>query len=461
MFDVFDTIAAFSSASLTDGAFGRSVLRVCGPATVVILREVFGNNCAMNYRGIYRGCFEVEDGLAIDVTIYSFPGPASYTGEDVAEVHVYASPVVLEIMLTRVLEHCRMAGGGEFTLRAYLNGKLDLSQAEAVGQIVAASNKFQLEAAEKLLAGRLCETVGTIREEMLDVLSLIEAGMDFSEEDIEFISADDAAERIGKVCRKLDTLLNQTIYYEEMIDLPSVALAGAANAGKSSLANVLLGSERSIVSDERGTTRDVLEGVLELGGANALLFDCAGIGDAADCAGVLDELGRAAAEEAIGRAGLVLFCTDVTADDYAVLLAKRYRTPLILVGTKCDLLDADELDAKQADFEEVFSMRAIMTSSHTGVGIDELAGAIEKAVAGQTAGSAEAGERIAINERHRSVVKKALEDAQTARKEMSAGNGEVAAMLLRSGYEVLSQVEREDVNEAVLDRIFSNFCVGK
>ena len=461
MFDVCDTIAAFSSASLTNGAFGRSVLRVCGGGTEHILREVFGNDCAMNSRGIYRGCFEVENGLEVDAVIYSFPGPGSYTGEDVAEVHVYASGVVLEVMLSKVLEHCRMAGGGEFTLRAYLNGKLDLSQAEAVGEIVAASNKFQLEAAEKLLAGRLCETVGAIREEMLEVLSLVEAGMDFSEEDIEFISAEDAAERIGEVGRKLNTLLNQTIYYEEMIDLPSVGLAGAANAGKSSLANVLLGSERSIVSDESGTTRDVLEGVLEVGGVNALLFDCAGVGDAAERTGVLDELGRAAATEALNRAGLVLFCVDVTADDYAILQAKRYRTPFILVGTKCDLLDGRGLGEKEAELAEVFSMRAIMTSSKSGFGIDELAGTIEKAVASQTAGSAEAGERIAINERHRSVVKKALGEAETARKEAGAGNGEVAAMLLRSGYEVLSQVEREDVNEAVLDRIFSSFCIGK
>jgi tRNA modification GTPase len=176
---------------------------------------------------------------------------------------------------------------------------------------------------------------------------------------------------------------------------------------------------------------------------------------------VLDELGRAAAEEALGRAGLVLFCVDVTSDDFAILQAKRLLTPLIPVGTKCDLLDAEKLREKEAELAEVFSMRAIMTSSHTGLGIDELAGAIEKVVASQMAGSAEAGERIAINERHRNVVKKALAEADMARKEAGAGNGEVAAMLLRSGYEVLSQVEREDVNEAVLDRIFSNFCVGK
>lgn len=461
MFDVSDTIAAFSNASLTDGVVGRSILRICGCDTHKILADVFGNHCDMDSRGIYRGCFEVETSLKIDAVIYSFPGPHSYTGEDVAEVHVYASSVVLEVMLRRVLEYCRMADGGEFTLRAYLNGKLDLSQAEAVGEIVAASNKFQLEAAEKLLAGRLCETVGAIRNEILEVLSLIEAGLDFSEEDIEFISAADAADRIGEVWQKLNTLLNQTIYYEEMIDLPSVGLAGAANAGKSSLLNVLLGSERSIVSDESGTTRDVLEGVLELESLNAIVFDCAGIGDVPEGTNLLDDLGRAAAEEALGRAGLVVFCVDVTSDDFAILQAKRLLTPLILVGTKCDLLDAEKLREKGAELAKVFSMRAIMTSSKTGLGIDELAGAIENTVARQTAESAEAGERITINERHRSVVKKALAEAETARKEAGAGNGEVAAMLLRSGYEVLSQVEREDVNEAVLDRIFSGFCIGK
>ncbi|MBW8035318.1 MAG: GTP-binding protein [Planctomycetes bacterium] len=464
MFDLNDTIAAFSSASVGDGQLGRSVLRVCGDGTGEVLRCLFGDLRLMDRRGVSHACIEVEEGIEVDAAVYSFPGPASYTGEDVAEVHFYASGVVCEIILAKVLKRCRIAGGGEFTLRAYLNGKIDLSQAEAVGEIISASNKFQLKAAERLLAGRLCETVNAIREEILEVLSLIEAGMDFSEEDIEFISSADAADRIGGVQNKLNTLIDQTIHYEEMIDLPSVALAGKSNAGKSSLLNVLLGSERSIVSGEAGTTRDVLEGVLELDGSRAIVFDCAGIGHALAEASLLDELGRAAAIEAINRAGLVLFCVDVTADDFAgdaeILNAIDSET-VLPVATKCDLLEADKLREKQIALADLFSMEPIMTSSKDGNGIDELLRAVDGVLCCQTAGSAEAAERVAVNERHRNVVKKALKEVGMAIHEALAGNGEIAAMLLRSGYESLGLMEREDVNEGILDRIFSSFCIGK
>jgi len=464
MFDLNDTIAAFSSASAGDGELARSVLRVCGCGVGEVLRCLFGDLRLMGRRGIKHGSIEVERGIEIDASIYFFPGPCSYTGEDVAEVHFYASPIVCEIILAKVLKHCRMAGGGEFTLRAYLNGKIDLSQAEAVGEIISASNKFQLKAAEKLLAGRLCETIGEIREEILDVLSLIEAGMDFSEEDIEFISSAEAAERVGEVQKKLNTLIDQAIHYEEMIDLPSVALAGKANAGKSSLLNVLLGSERSIVSGEAGTTRDVLEGVLELDGARAIVFDCAGLGGNLAEASLLDELGRAAAFEAINRASVVLFCVDVTADDFAgdAEILKAIDSETVLpVATKCDLLGESELQKKQIALAGLFSMEPIMTSSKDVSGIAELLGDIDGVLCCQTAGSAEAAERIAVNERHRNVVKKALKEVEMAIHEVLSGNGEIGAMLLRSGYESLGQMEREDVNEGILDRIFSGFCIGK
>ena len=464
MFDLGDTIAAFSSASVGDSQLGRSVLRVCGGDTCNVLRCLFGDLRLMDGRGVSHGSIEVERGIEVDASVYSFPGPCSYTGEDVAEVHFYASPVVCEIILAKVLKHCRMANGGEFTLRAYLNGKIDLSQAEAVGEIISASNKFQLKAAEKLLAGRLCETVSAIRNEILDVLSLIEAGMDFSEEDIEFIGSAEAAERVGEVQKKLNALIDQAIHYEEMIDLPSVALAGKANAGKSSLLNVLLGSERSIVSGAAGTTRDVLEGVLELDGARAIVFDCAGIGNTSAEASLLDELGRAAAIGAINKASVVLFCVDVTSDDFsgdAEILKAIDSETVLPVATKCDLVEADKLREKQLALAGLFSMEPIMTSSKDVSGIGELLGAIDGVLCCQAAGSAEAAEKAGVNERHRSVVKKALKEVGMAIHETLAGNGEIAAMLLRCGYESLGQMEREDVNEAVLDRIFANFCVGK
>jgi tRNA modification GTPase len=179
MYDIADTIAAISSASGVGASVSRTILRISGSDTGRIAGTLTGGGYCFGKRGVCSGCI-VVDGISVDSTVYSFPGPASYTGEDIAEFHFFAAESVVEAVFQKVLGSCRLAGPGEFTLRAYLNGKIDLSQAEAVSQIVSSSNKFQLSAAEKLLAGKLCETIAEIRGELLDIMSLIAAGRDYS-----------------------------------------------------------------------------------------------------------------------------------------------------------------------------------------------------------------------------------------------------------------------------------------
>ena len=220
----------------------------------------------------------INDTLAVDAHLYLFFAPHSYTGEDLAEIHVYASACLVEALVQDLLARgLRPAGPGEFTARAYLNGKLDLAQAEAVNEVISSSNRLQLEAAEKLLGGRLTKAADEIRSALLDVLSLIEAGLDFSGEDIEFIGAQEAAGGWPRFSKSLEELLAGSIRYETLMDLPAVGIAGAPNAGKSSLLNALLGWERSIVSPQPKTTRDVLSGVLTTDRFQCVLFDCAGL----------------------------------------------------------------------------------------------------------------------------------------------------------------------------------------
>ncbi len=466
MYDINDTIAAVSSPSTGIGAVARSIIRISGPRALVILSGVFQPEEKITRRGIVKGKIRIDAELEIEATAYVFFGPNSYTGEDLVEMHVFAAEVVVQHILGKLFAETRLAGPGEFTLRAYLNGKMDLSQAEAVAQVVAGSNRFQLAAAQKLLAGRLCETTGEIRRQLLDILSLIEAGLDFAGEDIEFVTGQKAVETISGIQSHLRELLTGSIRYEEMIDLPAVGLAGAPNAGKSSLLNALLGRDRSIVSRQPATTRDVLTGLLELKRCDCALFDCAGLVPEEGRMDVLDALAREAAIEALNGAQLVLLCVDAGKDDYpdeigiAVGGCLQPRE-LIYVATKCDLLGAKQLNQKAARLNNMFGARFVSTSALTGDGLSDLRGLIDRAIVSARAGAGEAADRIAITERHRLVVSEAIKNLADAATEINAGNDEVAAMLLRAIYEQLGGLEREDVDEAVLERIFSHFCIGK
>ncbi|MBN1362626.1 MAG: 50S ribosome-binding GTPase [Sedimentisphaerales bacterium] len=404
-------------------------------------------------------------------------------------MHVYASGVLIEALVQRLLSAgLRAAGPGEFTARAYLNGKLDLAQAEAVNEIIAGSNRLQLNAAERLLSGRLTKTTDAIRSDLLDCLSLIEAGLDFSGEEIEFISAEQSAERLGAVERRLEELLAGNIRYESLLDLPSIGIAGAPNAGKSSLLNALLGQDRSIVSDQPKTTRDVLSGILTVvparpdrlaSGTNqpssfpashfklqtsnsiqCVLFDCAGLLAAPES--ILDRLAQQAATEALRHCSTVLFCVDLAKADWSEDLAIRTlieAESVIYVATKSDLLAPDALQTTLEQLASSFAAAFLPASVKTGRGLDELRSAIH---ASQTTGEQVcANEGIALTTRHRQAVCEAIENVRQASGEVAQGNEELAATLIRAAHASLAGIAQQPIDEQILDRIFSHFCIGK
>ena len=249
-----------------------------------------------------------------------------------------------------------------------------------------------------------------------------------------------------------------------MIDLPAVALAGLPNAGKSSLLNSLLGSDRSIISDQQGTTRDVLSGPLELDNTSAMLFDCAGLSTETDHGDILAELSQQAAVEAIRTAELTVLCVDISKDDFGmdVEISKQIKMDrCIPVATKCDLISDKRCEERLAGLSELFDAEFIATSTEKAMGLSELKSCIEKKIIDSRATSAETDERIAINQRHRNIVTNAIKAVIDAGDEIIAGNEELTAMFLRAGYEELAGLEKEDVDEAILDMIFSSFCIGK
>jgi tRNA modification GTPase len=465
MYNLNDTIVAVSSPSF--GA--RSIIRLTGPDTTCLVKGLFSFSTLPDKAGIRTGSIAIGYELNIDATLYLFLAPHSYTGEDVAELHIDVSEAAVEGLVETLLADgkmpLRLAGPGEFTARAYLNGKLNLAQAEAVNEIITCSNRLQLAAAEKLLAGRLTETTEEILAVVIDCLSLLEAGLDFSTEDIEFITHDQTVEKLERIKQMLEQLLAESTRYESVVDLPAVGIAGAPGAGKSSLLNRLLDRPRSIVSGRRKTTRDVLTDVLILTNCRCVIFDCAGLLE--EPANILDELAYQAAVEALENASAVIFCIDISKTDWAEDIAIRKfikdEVQVLPVATKSDLLSEDALNERLAELNKLFAADFLPTSAKNGAGISQLQETINKQIiteiASGTEGQAQHG--VALTSRHRQAINEAIKSISESIVEVKIGNDEVAAMLLRSAYQAASNIQQQHIDEQILEEIFSRFCIGK
>ncbi len=525
MYELSDTIVAVSSPAVGQ----RAIVRITGPDTIDTCEKVFGSPIPKERSALITGSIAIDHALRIDAKLYLFPYPHSYTGDDVAEIHIHTNASVTEALMGSLLaKGLRMAGPGEFTARAYLNGKIDLAQAEAVNEIVACSNKFQLDAAEKLLSGRLAETTAKVRSAIMDCLSLIEAGLDFSGEDIEFITRPEAVRVLAEIKVELEQLLSDSISYESVIDLPAVGIAGAPNAGKSSLLNKLLGKARSIVSHKRRTTRDVLTGLLTLAHCRCVLFDCAGLTphQLSDGAGlthlegidrgastigagpnnILDELAQRAAIEALRNSSVVVFCVDISKDpgrktqDFGLwseeiglwsLVCGLGSAAVIPVATKSDLLSGQVLSRRLTELNELFapletqrekSLRGFAAeflpiSAETGTGIEPLRETMDRKILDtlrrtpnggysildtQASGIEHQAMGVALTARHRQAVTEAIENVGESINELKAGSDEVAAMMLRAAYQAVADIDSAGrIDDEILERIFSRFCIGK
>jgi tRNA modification GTPase len=470
MYSLDDTIIAVSSPSLLPGQIGRTILRLSGPQAFEIANyqlsiiNFMGQPASIRKRGVHSFRIHLSEGIQIDGLAYYFVAPKSYTGQDLVELHLSAAQPVVEMICQTLLQSgIRQAGPGEFTLRAYLNGKLDLAQAEAVMHIISAGSESQIAAARQLLSGGLAAKSARIQNELLELLSLLEAGMDFTEENIEFIQPAQAVEKIQTISRQIQNLLDSAVRCEELMDLPSVGLAGLANAGKSSLMNALTTQRRSIISDSQGTTRDILTELLDLPSGWCVLFDCAGLG--LETADTLNELARQAAFQSLRSASVVIFCVDLAdSDNWAQALhsfKQLQPKTAIGVGTKQDLLDARQAGQKHRQLGKLFGMDFLLTSATTAAGMESLKTRLSETLLSASAGKNEADPQIAINLRHRQKLESALKHLAEAAEEIVNKHPEVGAMLLRGAWREIGGLEHEHVDERILDVIFSKFCIGK
>ncbi|MCW1883716.1 tRNA uridine-5-carboxymethylaminomethyl(34) synthesis GTPase MnmE [Luteolibacter flavescens] len=442
-----DTIAALASGG---GTAAVALIRISGPqAEEVADRACAGAASRAGERRATRAKVRDAEGRVLDdVLITVFRGTRSFTGEPVVEIACHGGRLVTRRVLERLLEcGARSAGPGEFTERAFFHGKLDLTQAEAIMDLISAQSDLALRAAHEQLEGGIGREAVRLGEDLIGVVAHLEAWIDFPEEDIDPDTGDLFLARVASVREGIAKLLATAEQGRILREGVRTVICGRPNAGKSSLLNLLLGSERAIVSDEAGTTRDTIEETIILDGVPLRLVDTAGLRD--EAGGIEREGIRRTLHEA-GRADLLLVVRDASlpAADSSVELPESNRAVTVL--NKADL-------GEHAEWAEHAGIRL---SCSTGAGLDDLRRAIREAL---DLGEADWGEHsVAINTRHRDCLRRADESLETAEVLLeSAAAPELAALELRGALDALGEIVGKVDTEDILGAIFSQFCIGK
>ena len=449
-----DTIAAIASPA---GGGARGILRLTGPDVGLCLERVFRalpDFSAVAAASAFPGVLVLPGPASpLPCELFFWPTGRSYTGQPVAEIHTLGTRPLLEAAL-RVLcaAGARLAEPGEFTLRAFLAGRIDLTRAEAVLGVIDAADARELEVALGQLAGGLSAPLGQLRERLLDLLAHLEAGFDFADEDLPFIRHDEIGSQLAAAAETVNRLAEQMTGRRETSHLVRVVLVGWPNTGKSSLFNALAGRTAALVSEHAGTTRDYVTAELQSGGHTCLLVDTAGAAmeEILSGAGPEREAQRAASEQA-RRAGVRVLCLDSSRplNGWEREELQSEADGRVLVLTKVD-------SPRQTDL----ARPAVETSSRTGEGIDRLRETIGRmALAATFSGNpGVAGTAIRCHESLRT----AAESLRRAEEILRAGAGEeLVASEVRNALDALGQVVGAVYTEDVLERIFSRFCVGK
>lgn len=455
-----ETIAAIATGMSNSGI---GIIRMSGPEAISIADGIFVS-ARKNFKlteaathTVHYGNIVYEDNIIDEVLIIIMKAPNSYTREDVVEIDCHGGVYVMKKILDILIKSgARTAEPGEFTKRAFLNGRIDLTQAEAVIDIINSKNKYALSNSVKLLNGKLSEQITEIRKDLINNIAYIEAALD----DPEHISLDNYGDKllitvdnyIDKVDNLIKTVDNGKIFTQGV----KTVIIGKPNAGKSSILNILAGYDRAIVTDIAGTTRDTIEEQINLAGITLNLVDTAGIRNTKD---IVEEIGVNKAKELVEEADLILYVVDSSTEldenDYNILnIIKNHKTVILLNKSDLDTVtDADSIS-------KITDSKVISVSAKDNTGLDELSETIVKLFA---SGEIDYNDEVYVSgERNKEALEETLESLKLVKKSINEGLPEDFYTIdLMNAYEQLGKITGESVEDDLVNEIFSKFCMGK
>ena len=442
-----ETICAIASAI---GQSGIGIIRVSGPLARSIAKQILHTDIKPRYA--YYGAFYGNDNSIIDKGVaILFSAPNSFTGEDVVEFHGHGGSSVLRKLLETIIEsNARLAEPGEFTKRAFLNGKMDLIQAEAVQDLIQSNSEESALSAVRSLTGEFSAKINKILSELVSLRVFVEATIDFSDEEIDFIESHDVSNKLHNLKQKLLDIHKTATQGAILRDGIHVAIAGKPNAGKSSLLNMLTKQSSAIVTDIAGTTRDVLKETIHLDGMPVHIIDTAGLHNSDD---VIEQEGIRRAHNEINNADVILLVYDSTDSelDLGILPDSVKNKPKIIVRNKIDLVD------QHSSMKSIGSNLEVSISAKNGDGIDSV-----RAALAEFAGHNSSIEGVFVaRKRHLDAIDETLEFINNGISQLNTGSSELVAEDLRLAGSKLGQITGEFSSDDLLGEIFSSFCIGK
>ncbi len=452
-----DNIVALATPS---GTGAIAVIRVSGPDAITLVDTLFksikGKKLAeQKSHTVHLGHIVDQEKILDESLVSIFKGPHSYTGENVVEISCHGSPFIQQQIIQLLLRNgCRSASAGEFTLRAFLNGKMDLSQAEAVADLIASDSEAAHDIAMQQMRGGFSNEIQQLRQELLNFASLIELELDFSQEDVEFADRTQFSELLNRISEVLKKLIDSFALGNVIKNGIPVAIVGQPNVGKSTLLNVLLNEERAIVSEIAGTTRDTVEDHISIKGINFRFIDTAGIRETVD---VVEKIGIERTFDKIEKARLIIYLFDGMDFDKTELeqIQKRYPNKQLLpICNKMDLLNPEQKEKIKSEITNVLFLSAKFKE-----GISELESKLLSLV---DSGALSGDTTIITNSRHYDALLKALEEIQKVKEGLDMElSSDLMAIDIRQALYHLGEITGSVTTDDLLGNIFSNFCIGK
>ncbi|QCW99687.1 tRNA uridine-5-carboxymethylaminomethyl(34) synthesis GTPase MnmE [Aggregatimonas sangjinii] len=477
-----DTIVALATPA---GAGAIGIIRISGEGAISLAAPFFKSIRNKDLKKqkshtVHFGQIVDADTILDEALVSVFKGPHSYTGEDVVEISCHGSPYIQQQIIQLLLRNgCRSAHAGEFTLRAFLNGKLDLSQAEAVADLIAADNEASHQIAMQQMRGGFSNEIKKLRDELLDFASLIELELDFAEEDVEFADRTQFTDLLNRISTVLKRLIDSFAVGNVIKNGIPVAIVGEPNVGKSTLLNALLNEDRALVSEIAGTTRDTIEDDISIGGIGFRFIDTAGIRETKD---IVEGMGIQKTFEKIEKAQVVLYLVDSSrffpkrnpsafgmppqaGELFPQLqeiekIRKNYpEKPLVVVVNKIDQIDRDAKANLNSILSKVEGIVVQMLSAKRNVGLEELQTKLLEFV---NTGALKNNDTIITNTRHYNSLLKALEEVEKVQLGLTSGvPSDLLAIDIRQALYHFGEITGEITSDDLLGNIFANFCIGK